>query len=189
VGGRLELSALCLRATARRRGTLECVIDPANLSDVELAELLMQLRAEQQDRAIKASDPEALIELGFREGFRSDGLPRDPWIVNGILVCPGARIDKSASSHDCGFARVDDKWVWEADGKIEDVVRNTMNRRAQMRSVTLVAIDDTTVVDLIYATCRTGAHKLKSARSFSVTAAGLVLDSERTPAPAFSAGR
>ena len=165
------------------------MIDPAALTDMELAELLLQLRAEQQDRAIKACDPEALIELGFREGFRSDGLPRDPWIVGGILVCPGARLDKSATSHDCGFARVNDKWVWEADGKIEDVVRNTMNRRAQMRSVTLVAIDDTTVVDLVYATCRTGVHKLKSARSFSVSASELVLDSERTPAPAFSSGR
>lgn len=165
------------------------MIDPAALTDIELSEILLQLRAEQQDRAIKACDPDALVELGFREGFRADGLPRDPWIVNGILVCPGARLDKSASSHDCGFARVNDKWVWEADGKIEDVVRNTMNRRAQMRSVTLVAIDDTTVVDLVYATCRTGVHKLKSARSFSVKASELVLDSERTPSPAFSSGR
>ena len=165
------------------------MIDPAALTDIELSEILLQLRAEQQDRAIKSCDPDALVELGFREGFRADGLPRDPWIVNGILVCPGARLDKSASSHDCGFVRVNDKWVWEADGKIEDVVRNTMNRRAQMRSVTLVAIDDTTVVDLVYATCRTGVHKLKSARSFSIKASELVLDSERTPAPAFSSGR
>ena len=159
--------------------------DLTAISDSELSELLALVRAEVQSRAIAAADPTALAELGFQDGFRADGLPRDPWITNGVLVCPGARIDKSASSHDCGFVRIDDEWVWESESKIDDVVRNVAARKVQMRSVTLVAAMDGMTVDLIYATARTGVHKMKSSRSFVVNGNELELVSTRTPNPTF----
>lgn len=166
--------------------TLACVQNLEALSDAELAGLLASVRAEVQRRAIDAADPQALAEHGFREGFRADGLPRDPWIMNGVLVCPGSRIDKSATSHDCGFVRVDDEWVWETESKIDDIIRKIAGRKVEMRSVTLVAVMDGMTVDLIYATARTGVHKMKSSRSFVVNGASLELVSTRTPNPTFS---
>lgn len=171
-------------------GTLSGVaipeIDPSSLSDREISDLIATLKAVQFERAVEACDTDALVELGFKEGFKADGLPRVPFLVGGILVCPGARIDKSATSHDCGFVRIDDAWVWESELKIADVVRNTAQRRVQMRSVSLVAVCEGTVVDLIYATARTGQHRLREARSYVVSSGELSLTQTRTPPNGFA---
>ena len=155
------------------------------MSDLAIHHMIVELRAEQQRRAIELCDPEALVELGFQDGFKPDGLPRDPWLQGAVLICPGARIDKSMSSHDCGFARIDEAWVWESESKIIDVVRNLAQRKVQMRSVTLIATHDGMSVDMIYAAAKTGAHRMKSARAFVISNGALVLQSQRTPSPVF----
>lgn len=157
----------------------------ATMSDLAIHSAIVELRAEQQRRAIELCDPDALVELGFQDGFKVDGLPRDPWLQGGVLICPGARIDKSVSSHDCGFARIDDAWVWESESKIVDVVRNVAQRRVQMRSVTLIATHEGMSVDMIYAAAKSGAHRMKSARAFLITDGQLQLHSTRTPSPVF----
>jgi hypothetical protein len=156
-------------------------VDLSALSDGELSALAACVAAEQQMRAIAGADPDALVELGFAEGFKSDGLPRDPWLVAGVLICPGARNDRSATSHDCGFVTVGDVWVWEADERITDVIRQVPGPRHRMRSVTLLAAFDGLAVDLVVSRARSGMHQLRGVRSFEVHNAEVTLVGTRTP--------
>lgn len=157
--------------------------DPKTLTDQNLSELFALCKVEILERAISACDPDALVEEGFEKGFKSTGLPVRPDLRDGILICYGARIDKSASSHECGFVRIDEKWVWEADDKIIDVIRNSATRNVQMRSVTLVAVADGTKVDVVYSKARQGAHELRSCESFTVSDGKLVLVNTRSVQP------
>ena len=70
-------------------------------SDKDLSAMMHLIIGEQQKRALEGSEPDALLEQGFKDGFKPNGLPHDPWIVDGILICPGAVNDRSATSHDC----------------------------------------------------------------------------------------
>lgn len=154
--------------------------DPSTLSGEVIIDALVVLRAEQSRRALASADPLALIEDGFRRGFDSKGLPKDPWMTDGILVAPGAKLDKSAMSHLCGFVRISGSWVWEAANKVEDDVRHLPGPRQQMRSVTLVAVPDGEAVDLVLCRTRAGVHELTGVRSFVVTGGTLELISART---------
>lgn len=154
--------------------------DPSKLTGSEITRALVVLMAEQQERAIANADPVALIEQGFELGFDSKGLPKDPWVVQGILVAPGAKVDKSAMSHNCAFARVGPSWVWEHEAKIEDSVRYIPGARQQMRSVTLIALNEGDAIDLIASRTRSGVHELTGVRSFVYEADALDLVSART---------
>ena len=132
--------------------------DPKTLTDKNLSELFALCRVEILERAIDACDPDALVEEGFEKGFKS-------------------------SSHECGFVRIDEKWVWEADDKLIDVIRNSATRNVQMRSVTLVAVADGTKVDLVYSRARQGAHELRSCESYTVSDGKLVLVNTRAVQP------
>lgn len=149
------------------------------MSDGQLSALAEQVRVEQQARAVAAADPAALCELGFAEGFKSNGLPTDPWLVGGMLVIPGARVDKSATSHECGFANLDDQWVWECEDLIEHTVRHLPGPRPQMRTVSVVAAYDGLQLDLVASKMRTGVHEMQSVRSFVVTGGSLELVQSR----------
>jgi hypothetical protein len=155
-------------------------LDLTSLSAAELSALAASVAAEQQSRAIEAAEPEALCELGFSQGFTAEGLPRDPFIVGGVLVCPGARVDRSGTSHDCGFVSVGEKWVWEADDLIADDVRHLPGPKPRMRSVSLLAAYDGLELDLVISRARSGVHQMKSARSFVVRSGALVLVNTRT---------
>lgn len=154
--------------------------DPAALTGEQIIDALVVLRAEQERRALAAADPGALIEDAFQRGFDSKGLPKDPWITDGILVAPGAKLDRSAMSHLCGFVRVGSSWVWEAQNKLEDDVRHLPGARQQMRSVTLVAVPDGEAIDLVLCRTRAGVHELTGVRSFIVSGDSLELISART---------
>jgi hypothetical protein len=158
----------------------------ASLTDGALADVAQLARATQQARAVAAADPDALVELGFAEGFRADGLPRDPFVVAGVVVCAGARLDRSGTSHDCGFVSVGDTWVWEAPDLVADVVRQVPGPRAQMRSVSLLAGFDGLALDLVVSRARAGVHQARSVRSFVLDAGELQLTGARTPRAAGS---
>jgi hypothetical protein len=153
----------------------------ASLSRSELSALAAALAAEQQARAVADADPEALCVLGFEQGFTTEGLPRDPFLVGEVLVCPGARVDRSGTSHDCGFVAVGEKWVWEADDLLADEVRHPPGPKPRMRSVSLLAAYDGMELDLVLSRARAGVHQMRSARSFVVRAGELVLVNTRTP--------
>lgn len=167
---RLRPSAVRTLAVATDGAT-----DLAALSDAQLSGLGAQVAAEQQSRAVAEADPEALTELGFAEGFKSNGLPIDPWMVNGVLVCPGSKIDKSATSHDCAFANVGGDWIWECGDLLLDTVRYVPGPKTQMRSVSLVAAYEGLAVDLVASKLKTGVHQMQSVRSFVVTGGKLQL--------------
>jgi hypothetical protein len=156
-------------------------LDVAAISDADLSEIAAAVAAEQQARAVAAADPDALVELGFAEGFRADGLPRDPWVVGGVVICAGARNDRSATGHDCGFVTVGDRWVWECDERVVDVIRRVPGPKSRMRSVTLLAGFDGLALDLVVSRARSGVHQLRSVRSFELRDGGLTLVGTRTP--------
>lgn len=150
-----------------------------SVPDDDLSRALAIIRGELERRALDAADPEALTEEGFTIGFTSKGLPVDPWVRSGILVCPGGKVDHSAMRHSCGFVRVDENWVWESPSVISDVVRYGTGPRPSMRSVSLVPVPDGTKVDLVLARTRAGVHELDGVRSFVVEDQQLSLVSSR----------
>jgi len=172
-------------ADIRWMGTVEVVDDlidltaPQVLDDSTIRRALTILAAEQVRRAVAAADPSALVEDGFRRGFDSKGLPHDPWLQAGVLVCPGAKIDRSVMSHVCGFVRIGNHWVWEHPEIIEDSVRHLPGPTSRMQSVSLVPVADGTAVDLIRARTRQGVHELTAVRSFLVEDGVLTLVSQR----------
>ena len=145
----------------------------------DLRRALIVVQAELQRRAVERADPAALVERGFADGFQTSGLPRDPWIVNGILVAPGAKIDKSAMSHRCAFVRIGSSWIWEQDDLLEDSVRHLPGARGRMQSVSLLPIGEGVAVDLVEARTRNGVHELVGVRSFTVENGELQLVSAR----------
>jgi hypothetical protein len=154
--------------------------DPTALTDLELAAVSTAVVQEQHRRALEAADIEAIVKQAFEDGFApSTGLPRDPWLHGGLLICPGSRIDKSATSHECGFVSIGERWVWESEDKVHDVVRNLPGPRPVMRSVSIVAPWEGMEVDLVISRMRTGVHTMKNARSFVVTNGKLELVATR----------
>jgi hypothetical protein len=149
--------------------------DLTDLDDMALLVLAQEVTAEQHRRALEACDPEALVREGFSEGFTTAGMPRDPWIYNGILVCCGAKNDRSATSHECAFVSIGEKWVWECQERFYDEVRNVPGPKPIMRSVTLCAVHEGMEVDLVTSQLRTGVHTMKNVRSFQVVGGELVL--------------
>lgn len=140
----------------------------AALPDDLLEDLIQLAIHEQRERAIAAADPDALVELGFAEGFRSNGLPIEPWIVEGIIVCPGARIDKSATSHDCAFVAVGDDWVWQYDERLADVIRQIPAAKPRMQSVSLIAAYEGLELDWVQSKMKNGVHEMQKAQSYVI---------------------
>lgn len=151
------------------------------IPDAELEGLIMMSINEQKRRALAEGDINALTEEAFEKGFLSNGLPRDPWMRNGLLVCMGSRIDKSGTSHVCGFAHIGESWVWESEDKIHDTIRNIPGPKSQMRSATIVGAYEGMELDLI--TCRTrgGIHEMVSNKSFTIKNGELTVVTVRTP--------
>lgn len=153
-------------------------LDLAALPDRDLADLMLLVNAEQQRRAVAGGDPAALTETGFREGFSTPPAVMDPWVTGGILVAPGGRFDRGASSHRCTFVKVGGVWVWEHPAKISDEIRRP-GARDGMRSVTLVALNEGDRVDMVSARSRGGVHTMTSVRSFEYRAGDLHLVASR----------
>ena len=153
--------------------------NPEEIVESELVEAIAVLIAEQSRRSLARADVPAVIEHGFNVGFSNKGEANDPWLTDGILVAPGVKTDRSANAHTCTFVRVGQQWVWEAHDRVEDVIRNSVQAKAQMRSITLVAAPEGTSVDKITSRARNGKHELMSVRSFVVSAGQLELVSAR----------
>lgn len=150
-------------------------LDVAALDDAALAALADAVAAEQHARALARADLDALVAEGFARGFDRHGLAADPFVIGGVLVCPGAKVDRSATGHDCTFVSVNGRWAWEHDGVLRDEIRHPAGGRPQMRSVTLVVVAAGTPVDWVRSRLRAGGHRLVAARSFRTTGTGLAL--------------
>lgn len=154
--------------------------DLQHLDDFALAALARAVAEEQHRRALEACDVEAVVRDAFANGFTQAGMPRDPWLSNGTLVCAGSKNDRSATSHECAFVSVGEKWVWECEEKFHDEVRHLPGPKPLMRSVTLCTAHEGMEVDLVVSRMRTGVHTMKSVRSFVVQGGELVLVTTRS---------
>ena len=162
--------------------------DLAGLSDEQLRALASDIGLEQHLRALDQADPDALVELGFAEGFPR-GNVRDPWIEGQVLICPGQLTPKSKQSHDCTFVSVkqpfDDtsRWVWEASDLVGDGVRFLPGSQAVQRSISLLAAIEGLCIDVVVSQARQGRHTMKQARSYTITDGKLVHVSTRARKP------
>lgn len=157
--------------------------DVSLLSRDDLERLQIAVHAELTKRALDEADTAALTEEGFRIGFARTGLADDPYLRSGLLICMGAKIDKSAMAHQCTFVRVGGTWAWEFADVVSDTVRHLPGAKPRMQSVTIVAAPLGSEVDLVTARTRHGVHELVGVRSFTITADGLDLVSTRAVKP------
>lgn len=133
-----------------------------------------------QDRAVASGDLDALVEAGFSEGFESSGLAKRPWVVGGILVVPGGRVDSMGGAHQCRFTAVGDDWVWQVDTHLADVMRPVAKG---LRTVTLLAAQPGLEIDVVTSTCRGGTHRRKSSERWRLDGGDLTLVERRGAGP------
>ncbi len=145
----------------------------------ELGTAVLAIRSELSSRMLREGDLTAVTEEAFSTMFASDGLPTDPVLRSGMLVCAGGKVDRSAMSHRCRFVRVSGGWVWENQEVLSDVVRHAQGPRRSMRSVTLVPALPGDEVDVVSCRTRNAVHELVSVRSFVVGVDELTLVSSR----------
>ena len=100
-------------------GVLESAGDPQVSAAIE------HLTEIQRQRAQARGDLDALLELGFEKGFDTSGHALAPFVVEGIIICPGSVVERSANSHECAFVHIGDDWVWESSQTLIDTVRRT----------------------------------------------------------------
>jgi hypothetical protein len=155
----------------------------SHLNQHDLAGLAEAVTAEQQARAVANNDPQALVELGFKEGFDAKGATRTPWLVGGMLICPGVMSGPvGRTSHTCTFTRVGEHWCWEHPDVQADVVRQTsVGAQVSQRSITLIPAFEAMVLDVITSRYRTGAHHMTSGTSYLVQGTTLIKVNTRTP--------
>ena len=146
------------------------------MPDAELHNLAEAVRQVQIERAIATGDHDAIIAAAFEVGFGRDGLGVSPWVEGNVVVCPGAIVSKSKTSHRCRFVSVDDVWVWDSGLLLREDKRSTPggDGRAKVgfRAIALVALVDGTEIDVV--TGRPGGRPRGRPRaSLEVRAGGL----------------
>ena len=153
------------------------------LSDGDLSAAADVIAVEQRRRAVEGGDLDALAELGFAQGFDSRGATKAPWMVNGILVCPGIKSDTGRLSHRCTFVSVGGTWVWEHADTVADVIKHVAGRQVEQRSITLVAAYDGLEYDVVSSRSRGGPHEVQKVQSFTIQGGAPVLVNTRDRKP------
>lgn len=149
------------------------------LDDDELAnlgEVVLQL---QRERAMARGDLDALIANAFEVGFGRDGLGTQPWVDGNVIVCPGAILSKSRSSHRCRFISVDDTWIWESGELIREDKRSSPGVDDGFRAVGLVPVLNGLTLDVVTGKARAGQHSVDQVTSYEVRRGELVEVSQR----------
>ena len=116
----------------------------------------------------KKGDIEAIVDDSFNVAFpKIDGLGLNPWVEGSMLVCPGARIDKSQTKHICKFVAVGDDWSWESSNMISDVIRRDQSsKKFRQHSITLISPYEGMTVDVIMQKSQNGKHLVDSVDSY-----------------------
>jgi hypothetical protein len=143
-------------------------------SDDALAYTVAVLRGEQHRRALENNDVTAITEEAFATwAFTRTGTSALPRLVNGLLVCPGYKAEKSASSHDCSFVSVEGTWIWEYPEVVFDDVRAGEGRKKVRQSITVIPAHEGMEFDVVTSSARGGGCRMKSAQSFIVNGEAL----------------
>lgn len=179
--------------TTRRYGTIvrHLTEDPATATELVarldgdvLVHLAESIRNEQRQRAIDNGDQDAVIADAFETGFGRDGLGVLPWIEGGFVVCPGAIVSKSRTSHRCRFVSVDDVWIWESPHLVTEIKRSSPGTIDGFRAVALLPVVDGLEIDVVTGKARQGQHSVDRVVSYEIRKAALVEVSQRSVTPA-----
>ena len=103
-----------------------------------------------------------------------DGLGIDPWIEGDVIVCPGALVTKSRTSHRCRFVSVDDVWVWDSSLLMREDKRASPGVDAGFRAIALIPVVDGIALDVVAGRARTSGHSVEHVVSFEVRGGQLV---------------
>jgi len=137
-------------------------------SEDELAEYQQILNLEIKERMTKKA-----IGKSIKEEFTEFKLGTLPYLQDGLLYCPGVKINKGLS-HKCSFISINDKWSWESDLKIEDAMEFSASNSKILHTLTTVAPIEGLKVDLIVCNANSGIHKLKFVKNFIIESGNLV---------------
>jgi hypothetical protein len=150
-----------------------------SMSADDLHHVAEAVRQVQIERAIEAGDHDAIIARAFEIGFGRDGLGVLPWVDGDVIVCPGALVSKSRTSHRCRFVSVDDVWVWDSGLLLREDKRSSPGADDGFRAVALVPVVDGASLDVVSGRARSGGHAVEHVVSFEVRAGELVEVSQR----------
>jgi hypothetical protein len=154
------------------------------MTDDELHHVAEAVRQVQVERAIADGDHDAVIAHAFEVGFGRDGLGMLPWVEGNVIVCPGAIVSKSRTSHRCRFVSVDDVWVWDSGLLVREDKRSAPGPEDGFRAVALVPLVDGTALDVVTGRARSGGHSVEHVVSYEVRGGELVEVSQRAVAAA-----
>lgn len=140
----------------------------------ELHDVAEAVRQVQIERAIEAGDVDSILGRAFEIGFGRDGLGIDPWIEGDVIVCPGALVTKSRTSHRCRFVSVDDVWVWDSSLLMREDKRASPGVDAGFRAIALIPVVDGIALDVVAGRARTSGHSVEHVVSFEVRGGQLV---------------
>lgn len=151
-------------------------------SDASISDTITDLVAEQHRRALERNDIDAIAHEAFSQQITVRNAV--PYLVNGLLVCPGVKVMSSRTSHDCVFASIDGVWAWEHPDAVYDrMVTTTIGSRQAQVSVTIVPAHDTMTVDAVTSKARSGPCRMSAVTSLLVTNNTLTKQSSRNTAP------
>ena len=139
-----------------------------NLNDSELFDLQNKISEIVKQRNLEKGDLEEIIDNSFNVGFpKVDGLGLNPWIENSLIICPGARIDKTKTRHICKFIVIDEEWSWESPHMISDVIRRDQSsKNFRQHSITLISPFEGMKVQVISQKSQQGKHLVEGVESF-----------------------
>ncbi|NNE95627.1 MAG: hypothetical protein HKN24_06320 [Acidimicrobiales bacterium] len=163
-------------------GTAELVLE--RLDDAELGNVIELSRQLQSRRAIDRGDHDEIIAAAFENSFNGDGLGSDPYLVGNVVVCPGALIWTSKTSHTCRFVSVNDTWVWDSLELIREDKRSSPGSRDGFRAVALIPTATGTELDVVSGKARSGGHQVTRVVSYRIDRDGLTQVSQRNVTPA-----
>jgi len=142
-----------------------------NLEDVELFDLQNQITEIIKKRNLEKGDIEEIIDNSFNIGFpKIDGVGLNPWIDNSLIICPGARIDKTKTRHICKFIVIDEEWSWESPHMISDVIRRDQSsKNFRQHSITLISPFEGMSLEVVSQKSQNGKHLVNTVESYKFT--------------------
>lgn len=176
-------------ALSRARSLAEMKAVISGLTEEQLVMLGRAAYEVFAEKARQRGDQDQLVADAFGSAFgASDGLGVMPWVDQGVLWAPGAKVGKSMNRHVCRFVRVKsgshDGWVWEHPGVIVDEIRQTgEGAKTQMKSLTLTVLEVGAEVDVVTSDATGGGHRAKRVDSFVYDGEDLVRTNTRRITP------
>jgi len=140
----------------------------ASCSDEALEVTIAVLRSEQQRRALVAGDVDALVAEAFERAFDRTGRAGLPFLHDGLLICPGSKVSRSKSSHDCTFVSLDAGWVWEHPDVAADSGITLPGGKIH-QFVTVIPAFEAMKFDVVTSVARSGPCRMKSVRTYTIS--------------------